>query len=93
MRTRKVLVGSSLVAVLAALGIGPMGAAFYAWDAALKRGDPRRIGALAYLTPLLSTGVLVLVGGKRFTTVAAIAMLLIVAGAVLGSQRRANASS
>jgi len=81
------------IAVLVALGVGPMGAAFYAWDAALKRGDPRRIGALAYLTPLLSTAVLVLVGGKRFTTVAAIAMVLIVAGAILGSQRRANASS
>ena len=80
-------------AVLVALGIGPMGAAFYAWDAALKRGDPRQIGALAYLTPLLSTACLVVVGGKPFTHVAAIAMLLIVAGAVLGAQRRANASS
>jgi drug/metabolite transporter (DMT)-like permease len=72
------------IAVLAALGIGPMGAAFYCWDAALKRGDPRRIGALSYLTPLLSTACLVLVGGKPFTSVAAIAMGLIVAGAVLG---------
>ncbi len=72
------------IVVLAALGIGPMGAAFYCWDAALKRGDPRRIGALSYLTPLLSTACLVLVGGKPFTAVAAIAMALIVAGAILG---------
>jgi len=84
------------IAVLIALGLGPMGAAFYTWDAALKRGDPRLIGALSYLTPLLSTSCLVLVGGRRFTGIAALAMALIVAGAALGSlpgQRRANASS
>jgi drug/metabolite transporter (DMT)-like permease len=72
------------IAVLAALGIGPMGAAFYCWDAALKRGDPRRIGALSYLTPLLSTACLVLVGGKPFTMIAAVAMALIIGGAALG---------
>ncbi len=67
------------------LGLGPMGIAFYSWDAAMKRGDPRVIGALAYLTPLLSTLLLVLVGGGRFTPLAGCAMGLIVAGAVVGS--------
>jgi len=43
-----------------------MGGAFYAWDAALKRGDPRVIGALSYLTPLLSTVNLVLLGERGF---------------------------
>jgi drug/metabolite transporter (DMT)-like permease len=76
-------------AVMVALGIGPMGAAFYCWDAALKRGDPRVIGALSYLTPMLSTACLVLIGGKAFTGVAAMAMILIVAGAALGMVRRA----
>ncbi len=70
---------------LVLLGLGPMGGAFYAWDAALKRGDPRVIGALSYLTPLLSTLNLVLLGGKRLSPVAGLAMALIVAGAVLGS--------
>jgi drug/metabolite transporter (DMT)-like permease len=51
----------------------------------MKRGDPRVIGALAYLTPLLSTLLLVLVGGGRFTPLAGCAMGLIVAGAVVGS--------
>jgi len=74
--------------VLAALGIGPMGAAFYCWDAAMKRGEPRVIGALSYLTPLLSTSCLVLLGGKPFTAIAAIAMILIVAGAAVGTLRR-----
>jgi len=70
---------------LALLGLGPMGLAFYTWDAAMKRGDPRIIGALAYLTPLLSTMILVLAGGRRLTPLSACAMGLIVAGAVVGS--------
>src|SRR5258708_1992635 len=43
-----------------ALGIGPVGAAFYAWDVGMKRGDVRILGAAAYVTPLLSTGFLML---------------------------------
>jgi len=70
---------------LVLLGLGPMGGAFYAWDAALKRGDPRVIGALSYLTPLLSTLNLVALGGKRLSPVALIAMALIVSGAGIGS--------
>ena len=70
---------------LAALGAGPMGGAFYAWDAALKRGDPRSIGALSYLTPLLSTFLLVALGGKAMSPNALVAMALIVSGAVAGS--------
>ena len=51
----------------------------------MKRGDPRVIGALAYLTPLLSTLNLVLLGGRRLSGVAIAAMGLIVIGAVTGS--------
>ena len=72
-------------ALLLLLGLGPMGAAFYAWDAALKRGDSRVIGALAYLTPLLSTLNLVLWGGKRLSGTSLLAMALIVVGALVGS--------
>lgn len=66
------------------MGLGPMGLAFFAWDAALKRGDPRRIGLLSYLTPLLSTLVLLATGGGHLTPVSAIAMVLIVGGALPG---------
>lgn len=77
---------------LIALGIGPMGLAFFAWDAALKRGDPRRIGLLSYLTPLLSTLGLVLTGGGAFTPLSAVAMVLIIGGALIGTwpQRAAD---
>jgi len=50
-----------------ALGLGPMGCAFYLWSYALRRGDPRLIGVLANATPLQSTTMLVLVGGSQIT--------------------------
>lgn len=71
--------------LLVLTGLGPMGLAFYAWDAALKRGDPRIIGSLAYITPMTSTLVLVVLGGQHLGWVSAVAMLLIVGGAILGS--------
>jgi drug/metabolite transporter (DMT)-like permease len=69
---------------LLALGLGPMGAAFFLWDRAMKRGDPRVIGNLAYLTPLMSTALLVFVAGAAFTPLSFVAMALILAGAWLG---------
>ena len=69
---------------LIALGLGPMGAAFFLWDRAMKHGDPRVIGNLAYLTPLLSTTLLVVISGAAFTPLALAAMVLILAGAWLG---------
>jgi drug/metabolite transporter (DMT)-like permease len=70
---------------LLALGLGPMGAAFFLWDRALKRGDPRVIGNLAYLTPLLSTLALALATRATLQPAAFAAMALILAGAWLGS--------
>lgn len=70
---------------LVLLGVGPLGAAFFTWDAAMKKGDPRIIGALSYLTPLTSTLVLVVLGGHEFKSTTGIAMVLIVVGALIGS--------
>ncbi len=69
------------------IGIGPLGGAFFLWDYALKHGDPRTIGSLAFLTPLLSTLILILFGGKHLTTSNVIALVLIIGGAVIGSMR------
>ncbi len=79
--------------LLALLGLGPLGASFYFWDAALKIGDPRRIGLLAFLTPLLSTVLLLIVSGKPLSWQLAIATALIVGGAVLGSRTSSVANS
>lgn len=72
--------------LIGALGLGPMGAAFFLWDMALKRGDARHIGILSYLTPLASTAVLVLAGGRAFSWNIALAALLIVGAALLGTR-------
>ncbi len=72
--------------LLALLGLGPMGSAFYLWDIAMKRGDPRVIGVLAYATPLLSTALLVIVTGRALTPALAAATLLVVIAAVLVSR-------
>ncbi len=72
--------------LLIVLGLGPLGGAFYFWDAALKIGDPRRIGLLAFLTPLLSTTMLLIVSGRELSIQLLLATALIVGGAVLGSK-------
>lgn len=69
-----------------AMGLGPLGYAFYAWDDAMKRGDPRVVGALSYLIPLASTGLLVAFGAGHFGPAVGVAMALVVGGAVLGSR-------
>ncbi|MCU0669552.1 MAG: DMT family transporter [Myxococcota bacterium] len=71
---------------LVLMGAGPMGAAFFLWDAALKQGDPRTIGTLAYLTPLLSTLVLAASGAGAITFASLVAMALIVGGAALAAR-------
>lgn len=66
------------------MGIGPFGIAFYAWDIALKFGDSRLIGALAYLTPVLSTLGLVYFTGEVIHFNTFIAMVLIISGSSFG---------
>lgn len=65
------------------LGFGPMGLAFVLWDRAMKTADPRRVGVLAYLTPVMSTTLLLLMTGQAWTPTLAVATLLVVAGAAL----------
>lgn len=63
------------------LGAGPLGLAFYCWDSALKKGDPRVISTLSYLTPLISTIVLIKVNQSTLSIHILIAMLAILFGA------------
>lgn len=72
-------------APLLAIGVGPLGAAFFLWDRAVKDGDPRLIGTLAFLTPLLSTLWLTVFGQGELTWISFTAMALIIAAAVLGA--------
>jgi drug/metabolite transporter (DMT)-like permease len=81
------LTGADLL-LIAVLGVGPLGGAFFLWDAALARGDPRRIGLLAFFTPLLSTVVIVVSTGRSFEPHLLVAAAMIIAAAVWGSGAR-----
>ena len=65
---------------IVALGIGPVGAAFYAWDIGVKRGDIRVLGATSYAAPILSTFLLVLAGYAAASVSLTLAAALITAG-------------
>lgn len=72
---------------LAVLGLGllPVGAAFYAWDFGVKRGDIMVLGALSYAAPLLSTLILVLTGFAPLHWSVIAACLLITTGALIAA--------
>jgi drug/metabolite transporter (DMT)-like permease len=72
-------------AAVVALGLGPVGLAFYLWDHGMKRGDIRALGALSYATPLLSTVLLILFGAGALTWPVLAAAVLIVGGALLAA--------
>lgn len=74
--------------LIAVMGLGPLGAAFYLWDAALKRGDARTIGVLSYLTPLASTLLLVATTGRDTAPSLWLAAGLIVSAALLAVRAR-----
>jgi drug/metabolite transporter (DMT)-like permease len=69
-----------------ALGVGPVGAAFYTWDIGMKRGDIRVLGAASYATPLLSTSFLILAGFAKPSVNIAIAAVLIAGGGLFAAR-------
>ncbi|MFD3513064.1 DMT family transporter [Streptomyces sp. NPDC058657] len=76
--------GWQWLAVLA-LGLGPVGGAFYVWDHGTKHGDIRLLGTLSYFAPLLSTALLVATGRAAASWPVAVASVLIAGGAMLAS--------
>jgi drug/metabolite transporter (DMT)-like permease len=69
-----------------ALGVGPVGAAFFAWDIGMKRGDIRVLGAASYATPLLSTAFLMMAGFAKPSVAIAIAAVLIAGGGLIAAK-------
>lgn len=81
--------GMGWAAVLA-LGVGPVGAAFFTWDIGMKRGDIQLLGVAGYAAPLLSTLALVAAGIAKPSWTIAIAAMLITAGAALAARASAG---
>ncbi len=69
------------------LGLGPVGGAFFLWDIGVKHGDIQGLGVLSYLSPLLSTILLLIFSGTAFSWPLFWGCALITAGAIVGSLR------
>lgn len=74
--------------LLIALGLGPLGGSFYLWVYALKNGNPQRIGLIAFLTPLISTVLLLVVTGTPLSPLLAVSAALIFTAAIVGSRSK-----
>lgn len=70
-----------------ALGIGPVGAAFFTWDIGMKKGDIQLLGVASYAAPLLSTLVLVAAGITAPSYAILAAAVLIAGGAAIAARK------
>jgi drug/metabolite transporter (DMT)-like permease len=75
-----------------ALGVGPVGAAFFTWDIGMKKGDIQLLGVMSYAAPLLSTLALVAAGITKPSSAILIAAVLITLGAALAAKASTDAS-
>ena len=77
-----------------ALGLCPVGLAFFTWDIGMKRGDIQLLGVASYAAPLLSTLALVAADITKPSSTILVAAALIAGGAALAalaSRRGASA--
>jgi drug/metabolite transporter (DMT)-like permease len=69
-----------------ALGIGPVGIAFFTWDLGMKKGNIQFLGVASYAAPLLSTLALVISGNTAASPSLWIAAMMIAGGAALAAR-------
>lgn len=69
------------------LGLGPVGGAFYLWDHGLKFGNRSLLASLSFLTPVLSTFILILASQAPFSWSVFIALVLILLGATISNKK------
>ena len=79
-------------AAIIALGLGPVGLAFFAWDHATKHSNLAMLGALSYLAPLFSTLLLIAVGQTDASPLLLIPAVLIILGAIIATSRKIKRS-
>ncbi len=80
-------------ASVVALGVGPVGLAFFTWDVGMKRGDIQLLGVASYAAPLLSTLALVAAGIAKPSVAILAAAVLITTGAALAAWASAKGVS
>lgn len=82
---------TSAWAAVVFLALGPLGLSFLLWDIAIKRGDVRLLGVLAYLTPVASTVLLVAAGRANPSPSLVLAACLVFLGGLVGLRSSFNA--
>lgn len=75
-------------AYLLAMGLGPVGLAFFVWDHGVKKGNIKLLGTLSYIAPLLSSVLLLAFGKAEFSAGLLAACALIMAGSLLSVLER-----
>lgn len=73
-----------------ALGLGPVGIAFFTWDVGMKKGDIQLLGVASYAAPLLSTLALVVAGIASPSLILLVSAVLIAGGAALAARASAR---
>lgn len=74
--------------VIALLGFGPAGGAFFLWDIGMREGNAALLGVLGYSAPVLSTVLMVVLGFGEASWNMAAAVLLITLGGLFVRNRR-----
>lgn len=75
--------------VVLLLGLGPAGGAFFLWDYGMRFGNAPLLGVLGYSAPVLSTGLMVLLGmGEPTWRMAAAVMMITLGGVVVQLGRK-----
>lgn len=77
---------SSQWVALLALGLGPVGVAFYVWDYGVKKGNIQVLGAASYTAPVLSTFALITTGFAQASWSLLLATALVTLGAVVAAK-------
>lgn len=69
------------------IGIGPLGAAFYLWDFAIKKIGAISVAPISYFTPVISTALLTFTLRQTPNLVLILALFLVITGVILGNKK------
>lgn len=69
---------------LIAMGLTTQGFAYFLWDYGVKHGDFKLLGVLSYANPIISVGMLVMLGMAHTSFALVIACLLVTLGGLIG---------
>lgn len=75
------------------LGLGPVGGAFYLWDAGMKTGNQSLLASFSFSAPLITAISLVLAGISAWTMEIMIALILVMLGAGIANKKPDRSSN